>query len=209
MTPHVSSLCSVLCSGGRAGARPALSDWREVWACAGSGVSSWWPSVTRVRGPSLPPWQQPSRVWTSTPTVPPSPRLTATPSVRAVPRLVSKASTWSATQIPQHLLTLSSHQSCGNCEGLTPAPSNTCYDRFSNCASLAETSCYKEKYKTDCCISCGLGEGMTPAASNTCYDTYGNCADLCPWYGDLCKKSCSAQCWALLLCTLHSSRDNE
>merc|ERR1719242_2156218 len=85
-------------------------------------------------------------------------------------------------------------KSCGNCEGLTPAPSNTCYDRFSNCASLAETSCYKEKYKTDCCISCGLGEGMTPAASNTCYDTYGNCADLCPWYGGLCKKSCSAQC---------------
>merc|ERR1711936_1488525 len=86
---------------------------------------------------------------------------------------------------------------CDKSEGAISAPLTTakpCVDKYSNCPTLAKTNCYKEKYKTDCCISCGLGEGMTPAASNTCYDTYGNCADLCPWYGDLCKKSCSAQC---------------
>ena len=84
--------------------------------------------------------------------------------------------------------------SCGLGEGMTPATSNTCYDKYSNCPSIAETKCYKEKYKTDCCVSCGLGDGMTPAASNTCYDKFGNCASVCQWYGDDCKKSCSEEC---------------
>ena len=79
-------------------------------------------------------------------------------------------------------------QSCGLCEGLTPHPSNTCWDEFSNCPSLAETSCYK--YQSQCCLSCGLGEGMEPAASVECYDTWTNCPDLCSWYPDQCKKSC-------------------
>ena len=77
---------------------------------------------------------------------------------------------------------------------MAPAASNTCYDSYNNCASLAEKKCYKDWMKTDCCISCGLGAGMTPAASNTCWDKYTNCADLCSWYASDCKKSCSAEC---------------
>ena len=65
---------------------------------------------------------------------------------------------------------------------------NTCWDEFSNCPALAESSCYR--YKSECCLSCGLGEGMEPAKSVDCYDTWSNCADLCSWYPDSCKKSC-------------------
>jgi len=85
-------------------------------------------------------------------------------------------------------------KSCGLCEGMTPVASNTCPDAWNNCATLAQSKCYKDWMKTDCCMSCGLGAGMTPAASNTCWDRYSNCADLCSWYADDCKKSCSAEC---------------
>merc|ERR1711933_427242 len=43
-------------------------------------------------------------------------------------------------------------KSCGLCDGMTPHPSNTC-------AGLAESYCYQDNIKTDCCISCGLGPG--------------------------------------------------
>ena len=72
---------------------------------------------------------------------------------------------------------------------MTPHVSNTCWDSYNNCASLAENSCWQ--FGSSCCLSCGLGEGMTPAASNTCYDKYTNCADLCGTdYESVCKKAC-------------------
>ena len=47
---------------------------------------------------------------------------------------------------------------------MTPAPSNTCYDMFNNCAELAETNCHK--FGSQCKKSCGLCDGMTPHKSN-------------------------------------------
>merc|ERR1712088_409914 len=70
----------------------------------------------------------------------------------------------------------------------TEAP---CDDVYSNCASLAENSCYQSAISTSCPKSCGLCPGATPVASNTCYNLYSNCADLCSWYADdKCRKAC-------------------
>jgi hypothetical protein len=44
----------------------------------------------------------------------------------------------------------SCYKSCGLCPGMTPVKSNTCYDTYSNCATLCGTS-----YKTACKLSCG------------------------------------------------------
>ena len=77
---------------------------------------------------------------------------------------------------------------------MTPAPSNTCYDVWSNCPDLAKDKCYHPDMAEKCKKSCGLCAGMTPAPSYTCYDEHGNCADLaktnCKKHGPKCKKSC-------------------
>jgi len=44
-------------------------------------------------------------------------------------------------------------KSCGLCPGMTPARSYTCYDKFSNCASLAPW-CDRDYYKNNCKITC-------------------------------------------------------
>jgi len=80
-------------------------------------------------------------------------------------------------------------KSCGKCNGLTPAASNTCYDEFGNCPDLAKTNC--KKFGANCKKSCGLCKGMMPHASNTCYNTFSNCADICSWYtGKECNLAC-------------------
>ena len=63
-------------------------------------------------------------------------------------------------------------KTCGKCEGQTPHPSNTCSNKWGNCDKIAKSSCYKAKYKKECCYACGLGTGMTPVESNTCYDKW-------------------------------------
>merc|ERR1712210_283413 len=76
---------------------------------------------------------------------------------------------------------------CQTVAGATDATITTeapCDDVYSNCASLAENSCYQSSISTSCPKSCGLCPGATPVASNTCYNLYSNCADLCSWYAD-------------------------
>ena len=75
-------------------------------------------------------------------------------------------------------------KACGLCQGMTPAPSVTCYNTDDNCPRLAKTSCYRENIADNCRKSCGLCDGMTPVESNTCYDMD---PDDCP---DLAKTSC-------------------
>jgi hypothetical protein len=83
---------------------------------------------------------------------------------------------------------------CEAVAGATDATITTeapCNDVYSNCAILAENSCYQSSISTSCPKSCGLCPGDTPAASNTCYNLYSNCADLCSWFADdKCKKAC-------------------
>merc|ERR1711881_671643 len=83
---------------------------------------------------------------------------------------------------------------CETVAGPTDATITTeapCDDVYSNCASLAENSCYQSSISTSCPKSCGLCPGDTPVASNTCYNLYSNCADLCSWFADdKCKKAC-------------------
>jgi len=83
---------------------------------------------------------------------------------------------------------------CQTVAGPTDATITTeapCDDKYSNCASLAENSCYQSSISTNCPKSCGLCPGATPVASNTCYNLYSNCADLCSWFADdKCKKAC-------------------
>ena len=52
-------------------------------------------------------------------------------------------------------------QSCGLCAGMTPHVSNTCWDNWSNCGSLAATHCYQSQISSNCCLSCGLGNTVT------------------------------------------------
>ena len=87
--------------------------------------------------------------------------------------------------------------SCGPVSGPTDAPLTTrapCEDKWSNCPSLAETSCYKPSIAEDCSKSCGMCPGLTPAPSVTCYDTFGNCQELaatnCHKWGPHCLRSC-------------------
>jgi len=76
---------------------------------------------------------------------------------------------------------------------VTEAP---CDDVYTNCAEMAETSCYDDHISSSCPNSCGLCPGMTPVASNTCFDKYGNCPEEAAtncWHPDIntnCKKSC-------------------
>jgi len=83
---------------------------------------------------------------------------------------------------------------CTTVAGPTDATITTeapCDDVYSNCASLAENSCYQSAISSSCPKSCGLCPGDTPVASNTCYNLYSNCADLCTWFADdKCKKAC-------------------
>ena len=71
-----------------------------------------------------------------------------------------------------------------------------CEDKFSNCAELAETSCYQDHIASSCEKSCGLCAGMTPHSSNTCYDQYNNCAAMAQnscyqeRIASACQKSC-------------------
>ena len=44
---------------------------------------------------------------------------------------------------------------------MTPHVSNTCWDNWSNCGSLAATHCYQSQISSNCCLSCGLGNTMT------------------------------------------------
>ena len=44
----------------------------------------------------------------------------------------------------------SCYKSCGLCPGMTPAKSNTCFDTYSNCATLC-----KSNYASVCKKSCG------------------------------------------------------
>ena len=86
--------------------------------------------------------------------------------------------------------------SCGLCQGLVPAESNTCYDAYSNCPLLAQTLCYDADTSKNCLKSCGLCPGLTPAPSYTCYDAYSNCGQLAatscfqPDIATKCLKSC-------------------
>lgn len=87
---------------------------------------------------------------------------------------------------------------CEAVSGPTSATLTTetpCDDKFSNCAEVAQTSCWKPSITEGCPKSCGLCKGQTPVSSNTCYDEYGNCAELAKtdcWSstGSSCKKSC-------------------
>merc|ERR1719435_257297 len=45
-----------------------------------------------------------------------------------------------------------------------------CLDKYSNCATLAKSSCWQDKIKNSCAKSCGMCPGMTPARSSYCYD---------------------------------------
>ena len=90
-------------------------------------------------------------------------------------------------------------KSCGLCKGMTPHESNMCVDIWSNCAEIAETSCWKKENKDKCCYSCGLRKGMTPASSNTCYDEWGKACYLnkafgklgfCSKFPEKCKQKC-------------------
>lgn len=47
-------------------------------------------------------------------------------------------------------------KSCGLCPGLTPATSNTCYNKYSNCQQLARLGfCSNNKVATGCKFVCG------------------------------------------------------
>ena len=47
-------------------------------------------------------------------------------------------------------------QSCGLCPGLTPATSNTCYNKYSNCEQLARLGfCSNKKVAAGCRFVCG------------------------------------------------------
>ena len=50
----------------------------------------------------------------------------------------------------------SCRRSCGLCPGLTPAPSNTCYNKYSNCHQLARLGfCSNKKVSAGCRFVCG------------------------------------------------------
>ena len=56
-----------------------------------------------------------------------------------------------------------------------PTTKKPCLDKYSNCATLAETSCWKSRIAKKCQKSCGLCEGMTQAYSKSCYNKWNNC----------------------------------
>merc|ERR1719245_120791 len=85
--------------------------------------------------------------------------------------------------------------SCGKVSGTTSAPLTTakpCVDKYSNCPTLAKTSC--NRVGEHCAKSCGLCKGMTPHVSNKCWNDWNNCAELaknyCWKYGKNCCLSC-------------------
>ena len=85
-------------------------------------------------------------------------------------------------------------KACGLCPGLTPAPSNDCFDKFTNCAELAKSDC--SKVGADCRKSCGKCAGMTPAPSLQCPDKLSNCGELAATscFTDMVKDSCQKSC---------------
>ena len=81
---------------------------------------------------------------------------------------------------------------CTATGGATEKPPTTkkpCLDKYTNCADLAKTSCYRSNISSMCQKSCGLCEGMTPVESNTCYDKYTNCPD----YKNYCSNNANVQ----------------
>merc|ERR1719193_110120 len=88
--------------------------------------------------------------------------------------------------------------SCTRTGGPTDAPLTTakpCFDKFSNCAELAATSCYQAKIAEGCPKACGLCPGLKPARSVTCYNKFSNCnqmANACNQQNvrDGCKITC-------------------
>jgi len=88
---------------------------------------------------------------------------------------------------------------CDRVQGPTDAPLTTqkpCLDTFSNCAQVAQTSCFLPHIAKGCAKACGLCPGLTPARSNTCYDKYTNCAQMSPYcaadpnIADGCRVTC-------------------
>jgi hypothetical protein len=75
-----------------------------------------------------------------------APRTTAKPCVDAY----SNCPDLALNYCYQPSISSSCYKSCGLCPGMTPAKSNTCYDTYSNCATLCGTS-----YKSVCKKSCG------------------------------------------------------
>jgi len=70
---------------------------------------------------------------------------------------------------------------CAKSSGPTDRPLTTkkpCLDKYSNCATLAKSSCWQDKIKNSCAKSCGMCPGMTPARSSYCYDKWSNCASM-------------------------------
>merc|ERR1712054_415919 len=65
---------------------------------------------------------------------------------------------------------------CSGVSGPTEGPRTTkkqCFDKYSNCPKLAETSCYQDLIAKGCPKSCGLCPDLTPARSYTCYNKSG------------------------------------
>jgi len=86
-------------------------------------------------------------------------------------------------------------KSCGLCPGMTPASSYTCYDKYSNCATLCGS------YPNDCKKSCGLCSGgggsvTTVAPDSACKDMFSNCAELAATscYQTHIKEGCPKSC---------------
>jgi len=92
-------------------------------------------------------------------------------------------------------------KSCGLCDGMTPHPSMTCFNKFSNCADL----CACPRLKSYCKKACGTcnGDPTLQPASTICKDSWKSCPEYkdfyCgktgdkeykPLYTQHCKKTC-------------------
>lgn len=51
--------------------------------------------------------------------------------------------------------TTTCQKSCGLCEGMTPAKSNTCYNKYSNCDEWKDSCTDDAETRADCMITCG------------------------------------------------------
>jgi len=94
-------------------------------------------------------------------------------------------------------------KSCGLCEGMTPHPSNTCWDEWPSCPYKCDTSRKKEcKYS---CGLCGANSSDSDETAPDCEDKMGNCDEIKSWACKMddwkvsCKKTCG-------LCGSNSSK---
>merc|ERR1712123_446348 len=84
-------------------------------------------------------------------------------------------------------------KSCGKCDGMTPHPSNTCYNKFNNCNQHCNNS-----FKKHCKKACGLCNSASDDEESApdCSDYWKNCKKNKKWYcghmtyKNSCKKTC-------------------